>query len=124
MDPAIALTGPHGPVTLLDLFEGRRQLIAYYFMWQAGQPAEARCEGCAFYTTQVRELSYLHSRNVTYATLCQGPYDESVRPFIDAAASVSPCSAQVKSGRRCCSANRSTMLIASPSSSSPPDRWR
>ena len=27
------LLGPHGPVTLLDAFEGRRQLIAYYFMW-------------------------------------------------------------------------------------------
>ena len=33
MDPAIALTGPDGPVTLLEAFEGRRQLIAYYFMW-------------------------------------------------------------------------------------------
>jgi predicted dithiol-disulfide oxidoreductase (DUF899 family) len=27
----------------------------------------------------VRELSFLHSRDVTYATLCQGPYEESVR---------------------------------------------
>jgi Bacterial protein of unknown function (DUF899) len=61
------------------VFEGRRQLIAYYFMWQAGQPAEVQCEGCTFYTTQVGGLSYLHSRDVTYATLCQGPYDESVR---------------------------------------------
>jgi hypothetical protein len=25
----LALTGPHGPLTLLDAFEGRRQLIAY-----------------------------------------------------------------------------------------------
>jgi hypothetical protein len=30
-------------------------------------------------TTQVAELSYLHSRDVTYAVFCQGPYDESVR---------------------------------------------
>ena len=27
----------------------------------------------------VAELSYLHSRDITYATFCQGPYDESVR---------------------------------------------
>jgi predicted dithiol-disulfide oxidoreductase (DUF899 family) len=39
MDPTIPLTGPDGPVTLLDAFEGRRQLIAYYFMWWPGHPA-------------------------------------------------------------------------------------
>jgi predicted dithiol-disulfide oxidoreductase (DUF899 family) len=31
------------------------------------------------YTSQVRELSFLHSRGVTYAIFCQGPYNESVR---------------------------------------------
>src|SRR5438445_8986771 len=31
VDPTITLIGPHGPVTLLAVFEGRRQLIAYYF---------------------------------------------------------------------------------------------
>jgi predicted dithiol-disulfide oxidoreductase (DUF899 family) len=79
VDSTIGLVGPDGPVSLLEVFEGRRQLIAYYYMWYPGQPAEAQCEGCAFYTTQISELSYLHSRDVTYATLCQGPYDESVR---------------------------------------------
>src|SRR2546427_644027 len=39
MDPAIALIGPRGQVTLLDAFEGRRQLIAYYFMWNPSRPA-------------------------------------------------------------------------------------
>ena len=43
------------------------------------QPAADQCEGCTFFNGQVRELSYLHSRDVTYATLCQGPYEESVR---------------------------------------------
>jgi hypothetical protein len=28
-------------------------------------------------TSQVRELSYIHKRDVTYAVLCQGPYEES-----------------------------------------------
>jgi predicted dithiol-disulfide oxidoreductase (DUF899 family) len=32
VDASLTLVGPHGPVTLLDAFEGRRQLIAYYFM--------------------------------------------------------------------------------------------
>lgn len=71
--------GPRGPITLLETFDGRRQLIAWYFMWKAGQPAEAVCEGCTFYTSQMQELSYLHSRDVTYATFCTGPYEESAR---------------------------------------------
>jgi predicted dithiol-disulfide oxidoreductase (DUF899 family) len=79
VDPTTPLIGPHGPVTLLDVFEGRQQLIAYYHMWFDGKPAKDQCEGCTFYNGQVRELSILHSRDVTYATLCQGPYEESVR---------------------------------------------
>ena len=79
VDGATPLVGEHGTVTLLDVFEGRRMLIAYYFMWHAGRPAPEQCEGCTFYTSQVRELSFIHSRDVTYATFCQGPYDESVR---------------------------------------------
>jgi predicted dithiol-disulfide oxidoreductase (DUF899 family) len=66
-------------VKLLDVFEGRRMLIVYYFMWHAGHPAPEQCEGCSFYTSQVRELSFIHSRDVTYATFCQGPYEEGVR---------------------------------------------
>jgi predicted dithiol-disulfide oxidoreductase (DUF899 family) len=34
---------------------------------------------CTWVTTQVAELSYLHSRDITYAVFCQGPYDESIR---------------------------------------------
>jgi predicted dithiol-disulfide oxidoreductase (DUF899 family) len=79
VDSALKLIGPHGPVTLLEAFEGRRQLIAYYFMWHTGQPAPEQCEGCTWVTSQVQELSYIHSRDVTYAVFCQGPYEESVR---------------------------------------------
>jgi predicted dithiol-disulfide oxidoreductase (DUF899 family) len=79
VDANVALIGPDGPLTLLDAFEGRRQLIAYYFMWHAGHPAAQQCEGCTWVTTQVTELSYLHSRDITFAVLCQGPYDESIR---------------------------------------------
>ena len=79
VDGATPLVGEHGAVTLLDAFEGRQLLIAYYFMWYPGRPAPNQCEGCTFFTAQVRELSHLHSRDVTYATLCQGPYAESAR---------------------------------------------
>jgi predicted dithiol-disulfide oxidoreductase (DUF899 family) len=71
-DASTGLIGPDGPLTLLDAFEGRRQLIAYYFMWNPGRPAPGQCEGCTFYTSQVTELSYLHSRDITYAVFLQG----------------------------------------------------
>jgi predicted dithiol-disulfide oxidoreductase (DUF899 family) len=79
VDATIPVVGPDGPVPLLEVFEGRRQLVAYYQMWHTGHPAAEQCEGCTFFNSQVRELSYLHALGVTYATLCQGPYDESVR---------------------------------------------
>src|SRR5579863_975995 len=56
VDGATRLTGERGPVTLLDVFEGRRMLVAYYFMWHAGRPAPEQCEGCTWVTSQVREL--------------------------------------------------------------------
>ena len=79
VDPTVRLVGDNGQVTLLDVFEGRRQLIAYFHMWHSGHSAAEQCEGCTFFNGQVRELSYLHSRDVTYATLCQGPYEASDR---------------------------------------------
>ena len=79
VDPTTPLTGPNGSLTLLDAFAGRKQLIAYYFMWWLDHPAAEQCEGCTWFTSQVAELSYLHSRDITFAALCQGPYEESVR---------------------------------------------
>jgi predicted dithiol-disulfide oxidoreductase (DUF899 family) len=91
VDAGLELMGPDGPVTLLETFEGRRLLTAYYFMWNPGRPAAEQCEGCTFYTSQVVELAYLHSRDITYAVFCQGrnvssgfadaqkSYDESLR---------------------------------------------
>jgi predicted dithiol-disulfide oxidoreductase (DUF899 family) len=79
LDATIEVIGPHGPITILDVFEGRKQLIAYYHAWWPGRPAAEQCEGCTFFNSQVRELSYIHSRSATYATLCKGPYEESVR---------------------------------------------
>jgi predicted dithiol-disulfide oxidoreductase (DUF899 family) len=85
VDAGTQLVGPDGPLTLLDAFEGRKQLVAYYFMWHEGHSAAEQCEGCTWDSTQMSELSYLHSRDITYAVLCQGPYEESsrYRKFMD-----------------------------------------
>ncbi|MFF8970340.1 DUF899 family protein [Streptomyces sp. NPDC014995] len=79
VDPSAPLVGGRGHVPLIDVFEGRTQLFVSYHMWHDGHPAAEQCEGCTFFTGQVRELSYLHQRDVTFAVFCQGPYGESDR---------------------------------------------
>lgn len=91
VDATLELIGPDGPTTLLDAFEGRKQLIAYYFMWFPGRSAAEQCEGCTYYTSQIGQFAYLHSRDITYAVFSQGrnvsfgvadpqtSYEESVR---------------------------------------------
>ncbi|MDT5134574.1 MAG: hypothetical protein QOE41_3885 [Mycobacterium sp.] len=79
VDAQAPLVGAQGQVPLVDVFDGRRQLIAYLHMWHDGEPAADQCEGCTFFTGHARELSYLHGRDVTYVTFCQGPYVESAR---------------------------------------------
>lgn len=79
VDAHTALVGADGATTLLDAFEGRTQLLVYLHMWHDGKPAAQQCEGCTFFTGHATELSYLHSRDVTYATLCAGTYAESSR---------------------------------------------
>ncbi|HEY7483957.1 MAG TPA: DUF899 family protein [Streptosporangiaceae bacterium] len=63
VDPQTPLTGADGPVPLIDIFDGRSQLIAYFHMWHTGRPAAEQCEGCTFNTSHVTELDYLHSRS-------------------------------------------------------------
>jgi predicted dithiol-disulfide oxidoreductase (DUF899 family) len=79
VDATTKLIGADGPVSLIDVFDGRSQLIAYFHMWHARQAAAEQCEGCTFSTTHINELSYRHSRDVSYATFCEGPYEESSR---------------------------------------------
>ena len=74
VDPRIPLIGADGSVPLIDVFDGRSQLVAYYHMWHTGRPAAEQCEGCNFNVSHVTELGYLHSRDVTYAVFCEGPY--------------------------------------------------
>ena len=48
VDPRTPLIGEAGEVPLLDVFEGRSQVIAYFHMWHDGRPAAGQCEGCTF----------------------------------------------------------------------------
>jgi predicted dithiol-disulfide oxidoreductase (DUF899 family) len=65
--------GPEGPVGLLDLFEGRRQLIVYHFMfdpdWEDG------CSSCTAGIDEVAPgfLDHLHTRDTTFALVSRAP---------------------------------------------------
>jgi predicted dithiol-disulfide oxidoreductase (DUF899 family) len=67
--------GPEGQASLLDLFEGRRQLILYHFMFAPGVegwPA-AGCEGCSMFVDNVGHLAHLHARDTSFALVSRAP---------------------------------------------------
>jgi predicted dithiol-disulfide oxidoreductase (DUF899 family) len=73
--------GPDGPVSLLDLFEGRRQLIVYRFFFEPdvdGWP-EAGCRGCSMMADQVTHLAHLNSRDTAFANVSRAPQAEIAR---------------------------------------------
>lgn len=82
VDPSARVVGADGEVPLLDVFEGRRLLIAYVHMWHDGDPFEGQCPGCTFSTAQIQQPDYLNARDVTLAVLCEGTYEE-IAPYAE-----------------------------------------
>jgi predicted dithiol-disulfide oxidoreductase (DUF899 family) len=78
--PDVVLMGDGGPTPLLDVFDGRSQLIVYKHMWHPGQPFEGQCEGCTATIWDYHDASYLHARGVSFAVLSRGPWEE-LAPF-------------------------------------------
>ena len=77
MEP-VTVVGRNGPVGLQDVFEGRRMLLVYHFMWKRGAPHQKQCPGCTH--TQVAMdaavRAYLAERDVNYAVFSSGPWAE------------------------------------------------
>ena len=67
--------GPNGKVNLLDLFEGRRQLIVYRAFFEPGVFGwpEHACRGCSFGADQVSHLAHLNARDTTLAYASRAP---------------------------------------------------
>lgn len=69
VDQEYAFAGPEGRVSLLNLFEGRRQLIVYRAFFEPevhGWPDHA-CVGCSMVADQVSNLAHVNARDVTVA---------------------------------------------------------
>jgi predicted dithiol-disulfide oxidoreductase (DUF899 family) len=73
--------GPHGAASLLDLFEGRSQLIVYRFFFEPGVAdwPEGGCRGCSFVADQVAHLAHLNARETTLAFVSRAPQPEIER---------------------------------------------
>jgi predicted dithiol-disulfide oxidoreductase (DUF899 family) len=74
--------GPDGPASLLDLFEGRRQLIVYRFFYApdvttyaeaGGAYPERACAGCSFGADQVAHPAHLNARDTTLVYASRAP---------------------------------------------------
>ena len=75
--PMVEITTPYtfetetGPKTLLDLFEGRSQLIIQHFMfhpdWDEG------CSGCSMMADHIGPISHLHARDTSFAVVSRAP---------------------------------------------------
>ena len=75
IDKKYVFDGPDGKVSLLDLFEGRRQLILYHFMFSpavSGWPS-AGCPGCSLVIDQIGHLAHLHARNTSFVAVSIAP---------------------------------------------------
>ena len=77
-DKEYVFEGPRGKATLLDLFEGRRQLIVYHFMFQPGAPGwpDAGCDGCSMVVDNIGHLAHLHARDTSLVLVSRAPIDE------------------------------------------------
>ncbi len=71
IDKVYVFDGPEGKVRLLDLFQGRRQLLLYHFM--LGPTREAGCVGCSWFVDQVGHLAHLNARDASFALVARAP---------------------------------------------------
>jgi predicted dithiol-disulfide oxidoreductase (DUF899 family) len=78
IDKDYAFEGPDGAASLLDLFEGRRQLIVDHYMFD---PAwDEGCPSCAGRVDQYGNLAHVHARDTTIAVVSRAPLDK-ISPF-------------------------------------------
>ncbi len=85
VEKAYRFEGPTGPASLVDLFEGRRQLIVYRFFYGpevttyakgGGSYPERACVGCSFVADQVAHPAHLNARDTTLAFVSRAPQAE------------------------------------------------
>ncbi|WP_405576874.1 DUF899 domain-containing protein [Streptomyces sp. NBC_01092] len=82
VDKPYSFEGPNGRVGLLDLFEGRPQLVMHHFMWiydidadGTEHPRDTGCSSCSSAADQIpARLRQLNVRNTALAAVTRAPY--------------------------------------------------
>lgn len=73
--------GSDGKTSLLELFEGRRQLIVYHFMFD---PAwDKGCSGCTGFVNALGDLTMLNARDTTFVLISRAPLEKLNRYKVD-----------------------------------------
>lgn len=69
--------GPDGTMSLLDLFDGRRQLVIYRFFFEPGVRGwpERGCTGCSLVADQISHVAHMNARDVTVAFMSRAPQE-------------------------------------------------
>ncbi len=67
IDKPYAFHGPQGELRLVDLFEGRSQLVVYHFMWLYDR--DLGCPSCSGFADQIGHLVHLNVRDTTFACI-------------------------------------------------------
>ena len=75
IDKDYVFDGPDGKASLLDLFDGRRQLIFYHFMFAPGVEGwpTAGCPGCSQFVDNIGHLAHLHARDTSLVLVSRAP---------------------------------------------------
>lgn len=72
IDELYSLKGSAGTVSLLDMFEGRDQLVIYHFMfhpdWDQG------CPSCSWFVDNIGHLAHLNASGITFAAVSRAPF--------------------------------------------------
>jgi predicted dithiol-disulfide oxidoreductase (DUF899 family) len=71
VEKVYAFEGPDGEAGLLDMFEGRRQLIVQHFMfdpeWEDG------CPSCTYFSEDLGHLPHLHEKDTSFVVISRAP---------------------------------------------------
>jgi predicted dithiol-disulfide oxidoreductase (DUF899 family) len=75
IDEDYLFEGADGRKRLHDLFDGRRQLVVYHFMFAPGVDGwpDAGCPGCSMFVDQIGHLAHLHARDTSLVLVSRGP---------------------------------------------------
>lgn len=74
IDKSYAFDSDLGTVSLLDLFDGRKQLIVYHFMF--APEADAGCPGCSWVTDAMSHPAHLNARDTSLVLVSRAPLEK------------------------------------------------